>query len=242
MFSLVRCQTKGGPTKFKEGDFSVLADTNNLGFIQGPANFYDKNNTLAKRIFYKDGIRNGPAVHFYGNGIARDSVVYTNGKKNSYWYHFDSTGKLRSREMYFFDKRLGPEEYYGQNGNIRFYYFTDFERRDIAFAKYDAEGKLYDNDLFRLQFIAKTSDYDSQMVHIFSYLPRLPACEISYHIGVTNDKKETQELFEVKNELFIDTLLPKLDSNTTYYISCSIVQQKSKFNRVYIEEYGKRAK
>lgn len=237
---MVQCGTRDTRSKFEEEEFYVLADTNNLGKIHGPAEYYSNDNRLMKRIYYKDGVRDGPSVNYYESGIVRDSVVYANGKKVNFWYFFDSTGELSSREKYFFDKRLGPEEYYGKNGNIRFYYFSNFESRDIVFAKYDPQGKLYENDFFRLQFVAATSAYNKKMLNVFSYLPRLPACDVKYHIGMSRNGKEMQKLFEVKNDLFIDTLLPKLDLGWTYYISCDIEQPSSKFKRVYIEEYGKR--
>jgi hypothetical protein len=47
---LVNCSTDDRRTKFKQGDFYVLADTNSLGFINGVAEFYNINNKLSKRI------------------------------------------------------------------------------------------------------------------------------------------------------------------------------------------------
>lgn len=240
IFVVLSCNSRETKSRFKHGELYVLADTNKLGLIQGEALFYNIKDDLVKRANFSGGVRNGPSVSYFEEGSKKDSVAYANGKEVGYWYFYDSTGKLKSREYYYYGKQLGPIELYDRYGVIRNYYFTDFEKHDNVFATYDYQGKLTQIEFFDMQFLAKKVDsYGQQMVSIFSYLPRPPYCNVEYQIGITKDGDRIQQLFEVKNSVFIDTLLPVLDSNWSYNISGHVKQTDGSFNRVYFEEYGR---
>src|SRR5690349_12811701 len=92
VFLLIACNTVNRQSKLQDGDFYVLADTSELGLVEGPATFYNEVDKPVKRVNYSEGIKNGPSVNYYDNGRVKDSVSYVNGREIGFWYRFDSTG------------------------------------------------------------------------------------------------------------------------------------------------------
>lgn len=237
---LVECGERDTRSRFKYGDLYVLADTNDFGKVKGSAMFYNAQNQLVKLESFTDGIKNGPSINYSETGKVTDSVNYVYGRQAGYWYFYDSSGKLTSREYYYSGKQLGHLELYDSNKIVRTYSFKNFEKHDNVYAKYDDQVKLREMERFDMQFSARNILVNGkQMINVFSYLPKPPYCDVEFHIGLNKSENESENLFQINNAVFIDTLLPKLDSNWEYFISCHIKQPSGTFDRVYIAEYGK---
>jgi hypothetical protein len=205
--------------------------------IEGEANFFDKNGVLSHVSNYSNGVKNGVSVSFYSTGMTKDSAQFQGGLQNGFEYSYDENGEKVATSFFYYGIRIGPEVFFKHN-KVSDFYFTDFNKEDLIECRYDSAGKITDISLYNIKL--RTQDVlgnQAKMTNVFFYLPHPPGTILECNIGVANDKKQDQILFNVPDsKIFVDTLLPRLENGMHYFVSTKIINSDSSIHKVFIEE------
>lgn len=236
--ALAGCKNKIGHLEKRQIDgYTVVAHFNN-GAIDGEAKFFNKNGVLSHVLNYSNGVKNGVAVSFYPTGIAKDSAQFQGGLQNGFEYNYDENGMKVATGFFYYGIRVGPEVFF-KNNKVSDFYFTDFNKEDLIECRYDSAGKITDISLYNINLRTQDVIKDQmKMINLFFYLPHPPGTVLECNIGVTNDKKQDQILFNLpaNSKIFVDTLLPRLENDMRYFVSAKIINSDSSIHKLYIEE------
>lgn len=110
---LFSCSETSTPEQNEPQEGTVVNGKKNGLFIT------EKNDKVANKINYKDGVRHGLAQDFYESGNLRSDIMYVEGKKHgeAIFYHADGVTPYRINS-YINGKREGVQYKYHKNGEL----------------------------------------------------------------------------------------------------------------------------
>lgn len=222
--------------KVIKGNGFVEAFFINDSIIEGEASYYDEMGQLERKTMFKKGKKEGVALEYYSNGQVRDSVNYCYDLKNGPHYVFDSLKKFVYQDYYFFGKLIGGKTRF-KNGFVDNFTFSNFENTTLFYCTYDSIGSInrFGGEVINAYpFSSKLNGF--QAIGVFSYLIYPPTVNVTYSLGITNEKNGDQkEIMSLDRETpFIDTVLPSLNHNWNYYISANYNDSLNKFHKYFM--------
>lgn len=123
---------------------------------------------------YWYGIINGIYISKYANGITQDSIFFKYGLKDGVSFNFDTTGRLVYKANYLHDRPVGSIYSYDTRGEIKEYYFQDFEGKTLYSIKYDNDDTLEFGGLSNYRYDTVTINDRNEKIHLFTYLVYIP--------------------------------------------------------------------
>ena len=160
-------------------------------FINGKAEdiwIFFTNNSIDKKVNYRDGLIDGPYESFFSNGNLYEKGQIKNGKREGLWQAFDEQNGYIEHERYFINgKKEGIEKHYNiygemitssmfkngrQDGESKVFYHKDLIANDD-------DAKL----LFNIQLYREQGKWDDQVMIFSQVLNKL-----------NDDNKVTKEM------------------------------------------------
>lgn len=229
---LLSCKEKQGrqlPEKY------LKTDT----ILDGKVRTFDPYKRLVSIAYYKNGVKDGIYINYHSNQKVYDSITYVNGLKNGIHYVYDSTGSLGYSDFYYYGHQLGPIAFYNQ-GRIKNFYFSSFEKYEVYRAHYDNFGKIISSQ----GRLINASIYTTRVggipsYGVFCYLIYPPGLNLKYELVMRDTAIKNKEIlvsaFTNKN-IFIDSILDLPKEN--YLYSIKVVESDSNNNekKIFYED------
>jgi antitoxin component YwqK of YwqJK toxin-antitoxin module len=147
--------------------------------------YYNENNLLISKRFFREGKQSGISIDYYGNGRPEIISNYSDGMKNGSYSVFDSNGVLTYKGFYYYDLGVGPIVYFDQ-GRPKRYFFIDLNDQDILhiyYPEWDGINNVYDK---LINFSTNTIRIDStKEISVFMYLLTPPKFSFDYSVVKT---------------------------------------------------------
>lgn len=111
----------------------VKSDTN-VAYIKRT---YNRNNKLTVEEYLgADSANNGFYRSYYRSSLIKVKGNYRKGLKDGIWYKYDTLGKIMTKQNWLQGKQFGEQFFYGKDGGIEEYYFTNLEGKAVYHAKF----------------------------------------------------------------------------------------------------------
>lgn len=234
---LSSCSKERKYEKHQIGSFLIEGNFINDSTMDGKMKYFDASGTLVGVINYQNGIKQGPSLDYYSNGKIQDSVYFIMGLKEGFHYVYDSSGTLNYIDYYLKGHSLGPLFYYS-NGEIKKYYFTNFEKQPIYVCSYDSSGRIFDQKgeaIFVTPLFPEVNNKVS--LSVFAYLINPPKVNINYLLYMKDSISNKDSLImKFDNaKVFIDTIFDvPVNNRFTFFYRAEYFDSTNQNKRVFI--------
>lgn len=190
--------------------------------------YFDLNERLRRKEFFKNGEKEGPCFEYYTNGKIRKVTNYNNGLRNGMNLYFDSSGKRIYQDFYYHDLPVGPVVYFDENNNPKKYFFVSFDNNDLMYIDYQNWTGLSNEIILQaIHFSNNLQKNDTTVrVSLFIYLPTPPKLNVDYKI-VKKKKGLDEQHFTIIERInsdmpFKNLFLPVLSNEEHYSLQVNI--------------------
>lgn len=188
--------------------------------------YYNLNNNLISKRFFRDGKEEGMSIEYYLNKSPMIITSYSNGLKNGYNTYYDSSGKRFYKDFYYYGLIVGPTIFLDKKENPERFFFMNLQNQTLLDIDYKNWHGIKDVHSKCINFISNFQKRDSMKeISLLLYLIEPPKFSFTYTILKKKKISENDflEVEKIKSELpFINTFLPVLPNDENYSIGLNI--------------------
>lgn len=188
--------------------------------------YYNYNNTLIAKDYYKNGKQEGLSIDYYQNENARTITTYSDGLKNGFTFYYDSLGKCFYKNYYYYNLVVGPVIYFDKNEYPKRFFFVSLENETLMDIDYRAWHGIKNIVSKCINFKANTQRSDStKQLTLLLYL--FNPTKFSFEYSIVKKKKNSEDdftkIFDIKESLpFVNIVLPILPDDEQYSVGLSV--------------------
>jgi len=209
------------------GDLTIRGKFINDSVYDDTVKYYDLNDSLIAKSFFKDGKKEGLSTNYFPNGNIKATTYFKYGLTNGFHKVFDSSsGNLYYTDYYYYGLDVGPAIYYNENKSPDIFYFINLQNETLLTIDYNDWGGI--KDVYKSCINFTTSKVDRRReIDLLLYLINPPKFFFKYSI-IKKKKKAKDDFIETQSVTpngdipFIVKALPFLPDDENYCIGLNI--------------------
>ncbi|MDP4265266.1 MAG: hypothetical protein Q8941_22260 [Bacteroidota bacterium] len=212
----------------RKDDAIIKGDIINDTIFNDTILYFDLNNNLTRKSFFKNGKQEGISTDFYPSGNPMIETFYSDGLKNGYNLYYDSLGKCFYKDYYYYNLTVGPITYFNRDGTPKTFFFANLQNETLLHINYNDWHGIKEIVAKCINFIANSQNEDStQNISLLLYLINPPKLSFEYSILKKERKSEdnfkTIRLINNDTEIpFVNIILPNLTESENYSIGLTV--------------------